>query len=549
VFTTNDLGLSNGGDTDIFWTRSRDLGISWSLPAAIAASFLTDSGVTSTDIQPALASDGPSRMVVWASTKNSIAGNFGIFSAYSSSLATNWVNALPVGNAFASDLVDDNEPCVAGGNGTYVTVWLRNEGGGNRDLYFARTTVNGGPSWSVPARVDATSATDSGSEVSASIATDGAGNWVIVCDSTANHFGSGTDAEIYAYRSSDDGVTWSGPALVNATAASDGSAFDSEPTVAVDAASGTWMCTWRTPHTFSGITGGDSEIAWSKSTNLGAVWQPTGIVNTDYPTDQGTSSGDSEPSVRADQRGHFLVSWTRTLTNDSDTDLRAARTDDLGTTWTAPVFIDIDAALDSGTDAGSALVPDGIGHWLCVWQSNDSLAPVFGTDLDVVASRFLIPSSDFLADFCYGHTEIGSAPRCPCGNDSPIGLNSGCLNASGTGGRIGHIGSFSASAATQVISISGVPPGSAALMFQGDGQLGFGLGTPFGDGRLCVAGVLDRLGVVFAGPTGNGGLNFAPTGVSAGSTRFYQGWYRDSVSFCTSATFNLTSAYGTVWAP
>jgi len=86
-------------------------------------------------------------------------------------------------------------------------------------------------------------------------------------------------------------------------------------------------------------------------------------------------------------------------------------------------------------------------------------------------------------------------------------------------------------------------------MFQGDGQLGFGLGTPFGDGRLCVAGVLDRLGVVFAGPTGNGGLNFAPTGVSAGSTRFYQGWYRDSVSFCTSATFNLTSAYGTVWAP
>jgi hypothetical protein len=459
------------------------------------------------------------------------------------------VNPLPVGSAFGADAVDDRNPCIASANGTFVTVWERNDTAADRDLWFSRTTGSGGPQWSTPARIDPSSATDTGSDTHPRITTDGAGHWVVVYESNENHFATGTDVEIYAYRSSDDGLTWAGPALVNATASSDAGANDTEPAVAVDIATGTWMCAWRTLNTFAGNTGGDAEIVYSKSVDLGSTWSAVGIVNTDFATDQATSTGDLEPFISADQHGHFMVSWTRSLINDSDTDLRAARSDDLGATWTTPQFIDIDATPDGGTDSGSQLVADNDGHWVAVWQSNDNVSPSYGFDLDVMASRFMIPRGDDDANFCFGYTEVGNAARCPCGNDSIITSHSGCLNSSGNGGSVGMAGPYSASAPTQGISVSGVPSGAPVLFFQGTGIFGFGLGTPFGDGLLCAGATIDRLGVIFTNVNGNGSLTFAPVGVSSGATRFYQGWYRDSATFCTSATFNLTSAFGTVWAP
>ncbi len=549
VFTTTEASLTNGGDPDIFWTRSRDLGMTWSVPTAISASFLSDTGLTSRDVEPAVATDGLSRMVVWSSTKNSPAGNYGIFSAYGTALSTTWTDVGPVGNAFASDTVDDNNPCIAGANGTYVTVWERNEGSGDRDLYFSRTTSTGGTTWSTPARVDGASATDTGADTHPRITTDGAGHWVIVFETVSNGLGTGADSEIYAYRSANDGVTWQGPSLVNATGHIDGSAYDTEPAIAVDRASGTWLCVWRTLHTFNAITGGDAEIAESRSTDFGFTWLPVGLVNADYQTDQANSTGDGEPFVQADQQGHFVTSWTRSMLNDADTDLRAARSDDLGVNWTNPDFIDIDATPDSGVDSHSQIVSDSFGHWLSVWQSSDNIAPSYGTDLDVLASRFLIPRTDFNTDFCYGYVEIGNAARCPCGNDSSITSRDGCLNSTGFGSKLSFIGQLNVSAPTETIQFTKVPPGSAALMFQGNGQFQFGEGLAFGDGRLCVGGILDRLGVGFGNAAGNGAVTFVPTGVFVGSTRFYQAWYRDSAAFCTSSTFNLSSAFASVWMP
>lgn len=548
VFASNDPTLTAGGDTDIFWTRSRDLGVTWSAPAPLLGAFLLDSGLTSTDVEPAIASDGPSRVVVWASTQDSATGNLGIFAAAGNSILTTWSSIQPVDAAFAVDAVDDSDPGIAGANGTFVVVWQRRESASDRDIYFSRT-ASAGATWSAAARIDPASATDTFADTNPTITTDGAGNWVVVYETLNNPSGTGTDQELVAYRSSNDGITWSGPVLVNATGTNDGSAFDSEPTLSVDVASGTWMCAWKTFHTFGGTTGGDSELAWAKSTNLGQTWQPVAILNSDFAVDQSTSTGDGEPCLRADQNGHFFVSWTRTTLDDSDFDLFAARSDDLGATWTIPARFDIDGALDGGTDSRSQIATDGEGHWLGVWETNDNVSPAFGSDLDILAARFLFPRADFRADYCYGYTETGNGLRCPCGNDSPITSRNGCLNSFGTAGKLGMIGSFSASAATQTISFAGVPPGGPTLIFQGSGVFGFALGTPFGDGRLCVGGVLDRLGVSFAGPTGNGALNFVPVNVFAGATRHYQGWYRDAAPFCTADTFNLTSAFGTVWQP
>jgi len=79
-------------------------------------------------------------------------------------------------------------------------------------------------------------------------------------------------------------------------------------------------------------------------------------------------------------------------------------------------------------------------------------------------------------------------------------------------------------------------------------QLGLGIGNPFGDGRLCVAGIIDRPGVGFANGSGFASVGFVPVGVSAGDTRYFQAWYRDSASFCTTSTFNLSNAFAQVWS-
>ena len=37
--------------------------------------------------------------------------------------------------------------------------------------------------------------------------------------------------------------------------------------------------------------------------------------------------------------------------------------------------------------------------------------------------------------------------------------------------------------------------------------------------------------------------------LAAGSTRFYQTYYRDPVAYACAATFNVTGGVGVIWAP
>ena len=80
-------------------------------------------------------------------------------------------------------------------------------------------------------------------------------------------------------------------------------------------------------------------------------------------------------------------------------------------------------------------------------------------------------------------------------------------------------------------------------------------GTPycFGDGLRCAAGTIVRLGT----KTNAAGTSLYPeTGdasisvrglVTTPGTRTYQVWYRNSASFCTPATFNLSNGVQIAW--
>jgi hypothetical protein len=104
-----------------------------------------------------------------------------------------------------------------------------------------------------------------------------------------------------------------------------------------------------------------------------------------------------------------------------------------------------------------------------------------------------------------------------------------------------------------VLSASGLTVGPG-LFFQGNNAVNSGAGNPFGDGLRCAGGNVVRLEVRFAN-AGNGfqaqsSISISSKGgVSAGQTKRYQYWYRDSGSSPCGSLFNLSNGYELVWQP
>ena len=150
--------------------------------------------------------------------------------------------------------------------------------------------------------------------------------------------------------------------------------------------------------------------------------------------------------------------------------------------------------------------------------------------------------------FCSGD---GTAAGCFCGASSLAG--SGCPNSvSAAGASLLGSGTPSMSQGTFQLSVSGLPPGRPSLMLRATGQLNGGLGTPVGDGLLCVTGASNRSQVQFSEPGGvttftdfNGGS----LGLSAGSALNYQLWYRDPANACSGAGFNFSNGWEVNWVP
>jgi hypothetical protein len=159
---------------------------------------------------------------------------------------------------------------------------------------------------------------------------------------------------------------------------------------------------------------------------------------------------------------------------------------------------------------------------------------------------FLLDRGSVVTASCLGD---GSGPACPCGNNGAAGR--GCGNSSfATGGLLSGSGVASIANDTFVLTATDIPgPG---LFFQANGMIP---AIPFGDGQLCAAVGIIRMGVVF--PTGTtasypGGTTPAPihiagAPINAGDQKHYQCWYRDAPPFCTPDTFNTTNAVSVTW--
>ncbi len=152
--------------------------------------------------------------------------------------------------------------------------------------------------------------------------------------------------------------------------------------------------------------------------------------------------------------------------------------------------------------------------------------------------------------FCGGEA-IGTTCLA-CGNNGGVGR--GCANSSSAvGARLVSSGIASLSADTVVLGASDLT--GPALFLQANSLAASPM--TFGDGMLCAAVGILRLGIVFPvagaasypGGLTPGAVSVGGAPISAGDTKHYQCWYRDAVAFCSASTFNLTNGISLTWAP
>jgi len=174
-----------------------------------------------------------------------------------------------------------------------------------------------------------------------------------------------------------------------------------------------------------------------------------------------------------------------------------------------------------------------------------------GFDRDVMATTYVMPGGGPITSFCFGD---GSGIACPCLNFGDTGR--GCANSvNASGARLTASGDGSIEAENLVLTAEGMPANTSVLFFQGSTQTGSGNGTFFGDGLRCTSGLVIRLGTKTAvgGAASHpqaGDMAIATAGnVAPGSARYYQAHYRNSATFCSPSTFNLTNGVRVYWIP
>jgi hypothetical protein len=152
--------------------------------------------------------------------------------------------------------------------------------------------------------------------------------------------------------------------------------------------------------------------------------------------------------------------------------------------------------------------------------------------------------------FCLGD---GTGAACPCGNTGAIGHGCGS-SAFVSGAILSAVGVAGASPATDSLVLTATNVPGPGLFFQSNALAGSPVN--FGDGHLCAAIGIIRLGVVF--PTAGaasypGGLTPAPIHAAglaiSGDTKHYQCWYRSVPGLCSANNYDLTQGLSIAWGP
>jgi len=389
----SDSGSSEGGraDTDVRVARSEDDGVTWTAPAALNTDASTDQG---DDGGPQLATDG---LGIWLAVWDSSAfadpfrTDFDILLARSTDDGASWAGHAELNTNAASDAGEDAWPQIAtDGRGVWVAVWrsmdsLGDTIGEDGDILVARSTDDGA-TWTAPAALNTNATSDEGYDSRPQVTTDGQGTWVAVWHSLDSLGDTiGTDWDILVARSIDSGATWTAPAALHTNAGGD-AGIDTWPQVTTDG-QGTWIAVWHSTNSLGDTIRGDFDVLVARSPDDGVTWTAPAALNSNAVSDAGH---DELPQVATDGLGAWVAVWDSTEslgdTIGTDWDILVASSTDEGVTWTAPAALNSSAAGDSGDDNWPQVTTDGADNWMAVWESWDDLGGTIGTDADILVA-------------------------------------------------------------------------------------------------------------------------------------------------------------------
>ena len=280
------------GNSDIFFSRSTDDGISWSQTVNI-------SNTSGSSFCPVISVDKSEDInVVWYDTS----GNMEIYFSRSTDDGISWSKAVNISNNSGCSV----SPAIAVDNAGNINVVWQDSISGNWDIYFSRSTDDG-VTWSQVVKIS----NKTGNSYSPAIAVDSAGNINVVWQNcTPGNY------KIYFSRSTDDGVTWSQTVNI-----SNNSAFSYDPAIAVDS-EGSINVVWNGSISY--------DVYFSRSTDDGATWSQ--VVNI-----SNNSTFSTFHAIAIDRAGNINVVWSDNISGNYE--IYFSRSTDDGVTWSQTVNI------------------------------------------------------------------------------------------------------------------------------------------------------------------------------------------------------------------
>lgn len=255
-------------------------------------------------------------------------------------------------------------------NGTCIAAWAEKSTTYNAHVVVARS-ADSGASWQHIGNFD-TGATQPyyRDDMNPTVHTDGKGTWIVSWMGVNQMLGDefGGERDLFFTRSTNNGLTWTPPALLNANGLTDtGADQDGAVELATDS-EGNWVAVWLV------LAAGDYDIKYACSSDNGQTWSWPRILNPDATE----TAPDLYPFVRTDKQGNWLVVWnTRNTYGELDpgVHLVCARSTDLGASWSAPIVIDPDTDLTTAYNVHCELDCDAQGNWVAICDVNRQLSP------------------------------------------------------------------------------------------------------------------------------------------------------------------------------
>ena len=387
---------TKGWNDDLYFARSTNNGLSWSAPAPLKTNYATDDG-DDYDVDMATDGQGK-WTVVWRSLDslgNTIGNDSDMMVTCSSDNGVTWSAPTALNTDATSDsgyyssvyreATDFSSHITTDGQGHWVAVWSRVD---NRTSQWQSSVLvavsnDNGAHWSAPVSLKTLSGY---ATANSTVCTNNTGRWIAAWCFPQT---VGLDNDIYFAISDNNGASWTSATTLNTNAASD-SGQDDTPSLVADA-SGNWVCSWNSTDSLGGTIGTDQDILVSRSSNNGATWSAPAALNINATRD---ISDDMCPKMVTNGQGIWVTVWMTKLWG-GDWDIAYSLSGDLGSTWSTPEPVNTNAAADSSVDSGSALslslATDKHGRWIAAWASNYPLGDT-GSDYDILFARANITS-------------------------------------------------------------------------------------------------------------------------------------------------------------